>query len=263
MTQPRLERFKDLIIGDYELDNEFKRLVALTCLLIAAVIGFGSFTSGNWIGKNIISLRPDLQSGLFAIFLIGPLYIRGITPWTGLNLFSVLSMALNWSITAYLANLVVADNSMITNILPISVEAVLVGAILLGWLGMRPVAGLAWVVFFLLGALNVSAASDAMGLWGFAFLIAAFFGVLLQADLNPKHLFAEIQMEFSGTMRESQKAVSPGWLTTNDGQSKHHENRVLVGGTSCEPIRMSKPDDSQSSHSPADAPRSRTYARGD
>lgn len=191
---------ENFLIGDYTLGREKRRMFALACLGFAVVIACLSYRTGAWLGPDEVNFRPNLVSGLFALFLITPLYVRNIVPWTGINAYSVLSLVLNWAIVGSAANMALEGSSLFRLLggeMPMSFLLVL--AIAFGWLGMRPVAVLAWAAFLLLGTINLAFASNTMGLWGFVFLVSSFLGVLLQADLKPAQLRSGLQVEFFGS----------------------------------------------------------------
>ncbi|MCE8533086.1 hypothetical protein KBY24_06795 [Ruegeria pomeroyi] len=201
-----LRTLEEFLIGDYSLGHEKRRLFALTCLVFAVVIAFVSYQKDTWFGTTTRNFRPDLVSGLFALFLIAPLYVRNIVPWTGLNAYSILSLILNWAIVGSAANMALEGSSVMKLLggeFPMTFLLAL--AVAFGWLGMRPVAMLSWAAFLLLGTINLSAASNTMGLWGFVFLVSSFLGVLLQADLSPRHLLAGFHFEFFGSPEPTKK----------------------------------------------------------
>ena len=210
-----LRALKEFLIGDYSLGQEKRRLFALACLVLAVAIAFVSYQVDGWFRTYSYSknFRPSLVSGLFALFLIAPLYVRNIVPWTGLNAYSVLSLVLNWAIVGSAATMALEGSGVMKLFggeLPMTFLLAL--AVAFGWLGMRPVAMLSWAAFLLLGTINLSFASNTMGVWGFVFLVSSVVGVLLQANLSPRHLLAGSHLEFFGSLEADIKDPSPNPL---------------------------------------------------
>lgn len=195
-----LRSIEDLLIGDYNLGHEKRRLFALGCLASAVFIALASYKTEGFLRDGTTNYRPDLISGLFSLFLIAPLYVRNIVPWTGLNVYSLLGLILNWMIVASAANMALEGSRVVKALggeLPMTFLFTVTVAF--GWLGMRPVAMISWAAFLLLGTINLSVASDTMGFWGFGFLALSFLGILLQANLSPKHLLGDFNVEFFGS----------------------------------------------------------------
>jgi hypothetical protein len=200
-------RLLTVLVGEHDLTREHRRLASLLCLCVALAIACTTFVREGWWGPIVVTLRPTLASGAIALFLIGPLYLRGILRWER-TVYGVLLFVLNFAVTAALVRVILGEQRSL-----LSLDEPLVvafwGAIALGWLGMRPVAAVAWIVVFAIGTVNLLSVSDAMGPLGFVFLAAAFLGVLLQSDENPGSLLAELRLEFDGEYREVRGKIAP------------------------------------------------------
>ena len=83
-----------------------------------------------------------------------------------------------------------------------------VAAIALSWLGMRSVAGLAWVLVFVAAAYNLVTVSQAMGFAGLIFVISAFLGLVFHADIAPDRLIREMLDEYSAKSSGFRNMVS-------------------------------------------------------
>jgi hypothetical protein len=202
-----LRRLLALLVGDHDLTREHRRLGSALCLALALTLASMTFVVEGWWETVRVTFRPTLASGAVALFLVGPLYLRGILRWER-TVYGVLIFVLNLAVTAALVRVILGEQrSLFALDAPLVVA--LWGAIALGWLGMRPVAAVAWVAVFALGTFNLLDASAAMGVWGFVFLAAAFLGVLLQSEQDPGALMAELRLEFAGEYREVQGRLSP------------------------------------------------------
>jgi hypothetical protein len=175
------------LVDEREFSHSTRKLLSLICLVIAATIGFMTFTCTKWLFfTDKCSLAPGLISAPIAIAFVLPLYLRGILRWSS-SVFGLLSFALFTSVFASLISLAVGGT--ISNYL-------LAAAIVLSWGGMRGIAGLSWAL--VLGSVVVRATDigTAMGPFGFVMVLSAFVGLLLHAQLSPAQLFAEIIREF-------------------------------------------------------------------
>jgi hypothetical protein len=194
-----------LLVGDHDLSREHRRLASLLCLVAALAIASTTFVLPRWWEDVIVTFRPTLASGLIALCLVAPLYLRGILRWER-SVYGVAILVLNLAVTAALARAILGEQAgLLAFDAPMTVA--LWAAIALGWLGMRPVAALAWIAVFALGSVNLLQASEAMGFWGFAFVAASFLGVLLQSDQDPRTLVEELKLEFSGEHREARERI--------------------------------------------------------
>jgi hypothetical protein len=202
-----VRRLLALLVGDHDLSREHRRLGSLVCLGAALAIASMSFVLPGWWEDVIVTFRPTLASGLIALGLVAPLYLRGILRWER-SVYGVLILVLNLAVTAALARVILGEQAG-----PFAFDApmavALWAAIALGWLGMRPVAGVAWIAVFVLGTVNLLQASDAMGVWGFVFVAASFLGVLLQSEQDPGALVEELKLEFSGEYRAVRRRIGP------------------------------------------------------
>lgn len=194
--------FKRLASSE-ELNVSSRRLLALACLLAAAVVGWVSISVETsaflWFGKKTVSVSyaPTPLTGIFAILLLGPLYGRGVLAWEGFSIFSILTLVLMINIIATCFSIILGrdlsigfaklDTQFWMTMLAFS-------AIVLSYLGMRVVAAFASLSLFFLAGINL-AATDLWGAYGFAFLVLAFLGTILQSGLNPGQLSQLIRDE--------------------------------------------------------------------
>ncbi|SEW41675.1 hypothetical protein SAMN04488515_2863 [Cognatiyoonia koreensis] len=191
----RLGKLNAIIVGDDALGHLTIRYLSLVLLLVATVVGCMTFTQSGFFGSSDVSLRPDMLSGIFGILLIAPLYLRRIITWSP-SIYYILSAVLNVTVTAVLIQAVLGAAS--TTWLSIPLPFVLALGLAMTWLGIRPLAPLAWACVILLGILNLQAASEAMGLWGYLFVISAGLGIFLQFPFEPQKMLKEVKYDFIG-----------------------------------------------------------------
>ncbi len=195
MTSDRLHRINAILVGDDVLGHLTLRYMSLALLLIATVVGFMTYTRPSYFWKSDISLRPDMMSGIFAVLLVTPLYIRRIVVWSP-SIYYILAAILNVTVTAVLVQAVLGAASPEWLSLPL--PSVLGLALAMTWLGIRPLAPVAWAIVIFLGILNLQSASEAMGLWGYIFVICAGLGIVLQFPFEPQKILNEVKFDFIG-----------------------------------------------------------------
>lgn len=190
-----ISKLNAILVGGDALGHLTIRYMSLGLLLIATVIGFMTYNQKWWWQDVDVSLRPDMLSGIFAILLVAPLYLRRIITWSP-SIYYILSAVLNVTVTAVLVQAVLGAASPVW--LSIPLPFVLALGLAMTWLGIRPLAPLAWAFVIFLGILNLQAASDAMGLWGYLFVICAGLGIFLQFPFEPQRILNEMKYDFIG-----------------------------------------------------------------
>ncbi|SEM59370.1 hypothetical protein SAMN04488003_10239 [Loktanella fryxellensis] len=132
---------------------------------------------------------------LIAVAMIGALYVRRIAP-APRTVFAIVAMILNATVTAMLVEALLGAGSW--SIFSITMPVFIGAAIALTWLGMRPLAPVAWGLVLLVGVINLTTVSDAMGVWGYLFVVSTFVGVLLQFDYDLPGVLSEVKLDFVG-----------------------------------------------------------------
>lgn len=183
------------LVGDYDIGQGGRRYASLLALLVAFVIGSATYVSEGWVFDREVSLLPDLVSGMMAGAIVGALYVRRILELTG-TFYSVLSLVLNVSITANLIEAILGGGGW--SILGLSMPYLIAFAIVLSWVGLRPLAPFVWALVVMVGFVNLRLVSEAMGFWGYLFIILAAVGIVLQLEPRLKHLRAEFRSDFMG-----------------------------------------------------------------
>lgn len=173
------------------MDSETLRFLSLVFLLISGVMSFFKYTHIGWLWDTSLTFKPGLISTIFAVFLIFPLYLRGVLNWNK-SIFSLFSLILILLVFASFTELAIGGNE--NNKVVISL---LVAAVLLSWLGIRAVAGASWVLALAAAIYSAIENNLAMGFYGFVYVGSGFIGLVLHSGLNPGELVEGIRNEYS------------------------------------------------------------------
>lgn len=186
-----LKALKKALADDNELDNETLRLLSLLFLLVSGAMSFLKYTQVyTWWPNTVRTFEPRLISTVIAIFLIAPLYLRGVLKWNK-SVFTLLSLILILLVFASFVELAMGGNQHSQ-----AVSALIGAALILSWFGIREVAGISWVLA-LVAAIYAAAESNlVMGTAGFIYIASGFIGLVLHSGLNPGQLVQGIRSEF-------------------------------------------------------------------
>lgn len=186
-----LNKLKKALANDNELDNETLRLLSLLFLFLSGTMSFFKYTEVVTFWPNTVrTFEPRLISTVIAIFLITPLYLRGVLKWNR-SVFTLLSLMLILLVFASFVELAMGGHQQ-----GALVYGLLGSAIILSWFGIREIAGISWVLA-LIAAIYVAAESNlAMGAAGFVYIASGFIGLVLHSGLNPGQLVQGIKNEF-------------------------------------------------------------------
>lgn len=169
------------LLDDRPLGHAARRAVSLGLLSFACLIGAMSYRQSTWLGESTVSFVPDLVSTLYATLFVLPFYLRRILVYAH-TWARLLSGVLNLTVAAIFLQMVLGQGS--PSVLGLPMPTLLAVALGFVWLGIRPFAGLVWLTVLVLGAVNVQFASNAMGPWGWAFVLSALGGMVLQPDVH-------------------------------------------------------------------------------
>ena len=198
-ARPRLDDmsawFNHVIVGDFAFGRNTRRWISLVFLFTAVIIGCLDYVREGLIWDTIVSLRPDLFSGTISILLVSALYVRRILELAQ-SVYFYLSIALNLTITAILVQALLGKAAPAFSALPM--PYILGFAIAMTWIGIRPAAPIVWGLVFVFGLTNLHFASDAMGIWGFGFILFAALGFVLQFEPNMQDFMHELRYDFIG-----------------------------------------------------------------
>lgn len=191
-----------VVFGDEALGRVPLKLLSLGLLVVALACAWWPHTQNSalwwwsWWGwqSSQVSFTPDFVSGSLSLAIIAPLYARRIIPYPHHSLNGVLFFLVNLSLTATFIQIALGKGSGFTTFPAIAVVMV---AVALSWLGMRPAAALAWLALLVFSVVSTLLSNYAWGLAGFGFVACGFCGLLLQTPLNPNLLVAELVAEYS------------------------------------------------------------------
>ena len=193
---------------DQDLGPGVRRAVGMTFMFMACVIGFMQYTIIGkwWWPETEVTLKPDLLSIVLAIIFVVPLYLRRIIIFRH-TFVRLLSGAMNITIVGILwqALLGKASPSFVGLPMP-TVLALAIGFI---WLGMRPLAVVAWFGVLVLGTINLQFASAAMGLWGWVFALLVLGGAVLNPDIDWAGFRRDLPQDFWGSDRPQARLAAP------------------------------------------------------
>ena len=198
-----LERLKKSIADDNELNSETLRLLSLIFLFISGAMSFLSYTHIGLLWDTSLTFKPGIISTLFAVFLISPLYLRGILKWSK-SIYSIFSLLLILLVFASFAELALGGNGKSQFTFPL-----LVASIVISWLGIKAIAGISWILTLIAAIMALILNNIAMGFYGFVYIAAGFVGLILHSGVTPGEFLSGISSEYSGASRNAiEKAKS-------------------------------------------------------
>ena len=74
----------------------------------------------------------------------------------------------------------------------IYIQGLIFSAIILSWLGIKPIPAIAWLLIFLAVIVNIISANIAMGFYGYIYITSGFLGLILNSKLGPGYFFKEL-----------------------------------------------------------------------
>ena len=182
-------KVKEFLINDEPLTSSTKKLLSIALLIVAVVFSLKTYYGTTlFIFTTEVRIAPDLMSGVIAICMLLPLYARGILVWRK-TIYKLIVFLLLLSVFASITKVATHQSGALTSYL-------IGAAVILSWLGLRSVAGFGWILVFAAAVINAVSASEAMGVYGFIFIVTAFLGLVFHADLAPNKLVTEILKEY-------------------------------------------------------------------
>ncbi|WP_074965941.1 hypothetical protein [Paracoccus aminovorans] len=139
--------------------------MSIIFLIVAACLCYIEYKVQGFFRTKTISIKPDFLSGTAAIAMLLPLYARGILKWSK-SIYGLIMLVLLWTVYSSIIQMALNGKSNIP-------EYMIASATLLSWLGIRGVAGFAWVIAFSACILSLITSNAAMGGLGFLFLVTA------------------------------------------------------------------------------------------
>lgn len=196
------------ITSEKEISSRNRRLLALLFTIAAIVFGCIRYTRGGWgdfyqfmvwpvpvLPNKLDFFSPGFLHAFLGLLLCAPLYIREFLPFKSRSPYYYLTLGLNIWFFAVIAQLVLGEKASFEYNLS---NTLIIAALVLTWLGIRTVAGFAWIIVFGIVAYNLLDADMKMKDFGIWFLICGFFSLIFQSDLTPKEMFKTFKEEFRG-----------------------------------------------------------------
>lgn len=200
-----IQKVKSAITSETEIKSQNKRLIALFLLAGAIVFGCMYYGLSRWeywtnplffLKQESLRFRfPTFIHCLLGLVICAPLYIRNILPFKSFSVYYTFTAALNITLFAVLAQLIIGPSYTFRHDW---ISTLLILALALTWLGIRSVAGISWILVFVLAAFNLVKSSQELRHWGLPFLLCSFLAILFQAQRSPKELFETFKLEFKG-----------------------------------------------------------------
>lgn len=191
-------------------ENEISTKTQKWIALIAGILGFiaGSFyydtltTTEFWLdpvwflhtGKELKFSLPGLIHGLLALAMLIPLYVRRIIAYRNMSVISLLLLVVNIYLFSAWIQLATGFQEDFSNSI---VNMSLMAAILLGWLGMRSIAGFCWIIVVALCGYNMLKGSEMLAAWGILFLVLSVVSIWFQTKMPLDDFFSAMKSEFS------------------------------------------------------------------
>ncbi|WP_418186649.1 hypothetical protein [Aliarcobacter lanthieri] len=191
MTNP-ITKMISSMTNDNELGPTGQRFLSLIFLLISSIMVFITYSKEIWFFQVSLSMKPDLISSLIAIILISPLYARNILKWNK-SIYTIITGIFFLLIFSSLVQLSMGGDGFKSTVN----QFIFISAISLSWLGIRAVAGIAWILLFFGVGFSLITNNIIMGFYGFIYISSAFLGLVLHSELNPGKLLSSFKDEFN------------------------------------------------------------------
>jgi hypothetical protein len=195
-----LSKASEIIVGDQELTQNKQRLISLILMMIATGLAWIPLKRTAIllffvpITTTTKGFAPDFITAMIALVIVLPLYFRNILKWKKTSVYSILSFAVNLTLIATFCKIILGEGFIF------SVYTISLGlALILTWLGIRPVAGIAWIAVFVIGIIALQVRNYVMGIYGYLFILLGFLGLILHMEFQPGEFYEEFRRDFRGT----------------------------------------------------------------
>jgi hypothetical protein len=217
------------ITSDKELDSNIVKVISLVSLMITVtlfwlpiyrvgrsflVFDLSQIPFINELPFSTVplDLKPGLRAGVIGAILIAPLYLRGILYWKKTSFYSILCFCLNFCLTSTIAVICFENvkGSLLDAIWPIKDIKIilLLVALVLNWVGIKAIAGLAYLLLFLLVMLNLSIVNDGMEFNGFMCILFGIIGLITQNGMSPGELFGGLAEVFRKPGSKAKESIA-------------------------------------------------------
>ena len=198
-----LNKIRDAIANDNELSSESLRFLSLIALAISGSMSLFKYTQERkFLWDLELGFKPSLISALIALMLLSPLYMRKILKWSN-SFYGIISFLLILMVFSSFVELIFlgGNNSKLQSM-------VIATALLLSWLGIRGIAGIAWIIILVFGIYNIITNNIVMGFFGFIYIAFGAIGVILHSGMNPGYLVQSLISEYTN----NEETDSPSYL---------------------------------------------------
>ena len=193
------KRVRDFLIDEKGLHPAWRKLLSLLLLAAAGSIALVPFEKCLviWWCDEVYYL-PGFLSGLLAIGMVMPMYARGILIWA-FNVYRLLSFALVLFVSGVAIEIALlgGNSDGWAGFIGSFTGTMLFVALLLSWLGMREVAGYVWLLVLIPIAHNLMTSDNALGFYGFIFVVCGFLGLMLQSENSFENTLTALGNEYS------------------------------------------------------------------
>lgn len=198
-----LNKIRDAIANDNELSSESLRFLSLIALAISGSMSLFKYTQERkFLWDLELGFKPSLISALIALMLLSPLYMRKILKWSN-SFYGIISFLLILMVFSSFVELIFlgGNNSKLQSM-------AIATALLLSWLGIRGIAGIAWIIILVFGIYNIITNNIVMGFFGFIYIAFGAIGVILHSGMNPGYLVQSLISEYTN----NEETDSPSYL---------------------------------------------------
>lgn len=176
---------------------------------------------------------PSFMAGMIGFIAFGaPLYIRNILPWK-FSPYHLIMLVTNIFLFAIIAQLVLGRQFEwgynLTNF-------VLFGALILSWLGIRTMAGLAWIAVLVLAVTNLLDADIRYKEFGLPFFACTALSLVCQTNLSPGAFVSNLRDEFR-QISDSPAANRLRQDVREAGAAITHATKTTIGVSSAKIIK--------------------------
>lgn len=155
--------------------------LGVASLIIACIIGSQTYPKNFlWFFESSVSFVPDLLSGCIAALAINPLWRKGelAAPFHGIAAIALLVPL--FYLVSILVNIALGGAGF--GVFKLPTVWLLVIILAMANLNLAKYAELAVIVLLFLVSWNIHSASEAMGVFGFLFVLASLCGLILTLD---------------------------------------------------------------------------------
>ncbi|MCL2808983.1 MAG: hypothetical protein FWD24_02820 [Treponema sp.] len=206
------EQAKEIFVGKFPnakkvtTSKKNGNIAAIIFLIIPIMLSFIPFYDES--GYNVLNLKPGVLTGTLAFFMYFAIIVRLKGLRNSFNSFSdgLLSILTIWFcatlINFFTGDIVITNpfhiNPLTSNIIiKIPGPIILIIGLLVSWLGMKSIAGIIWIIFILISAIQIVQGDAVMGIWGFIYIISGFMGIVFQLKQMNSNFFTDFGKEFT------------------------------------------------------------------